>query len=359
MAAGADGAQRAGDRHHAARPAADRRQPRRREREPPAVRDHRLHSGLRRRAAGLRSDLRSFRPARAPARRAWRSTSPPPSPPPSRRASRSCSRLRFIQGIGAAATRVIAVSFIRDVFGGRRMAEVMSLVFMVFMVIPVVAPGVGQLIMLFSEWHMIFIFMAVVAAAISHLDGAPAARNHAPREPPAADGRLRSSTASASCSRRASRCSTRWRRRWCSARCSASSIRRSRSMSASTGWASGSRCCSPAIAGMMAVSSFVNSQLVGRFGMRRLSHGALIGFLAVNTIWLILALQRPDPDLRLRAAVRGGDAAIRLDRIELQLDRHGAARPRRRHGLVDPRLHADAGRRRHRRRASASCSTAR
>src|SRR6185436_16887118 len=74
--------------------------------------------------------------------------------------------LRFTQGVGAAATRVIAVSFVRDVFGGRRMAEVMSLVFMVFMVIPVVAPAVGQLIMLFAEWHMIFVFMTLVAAAI-------------------------------------------------------------------------------------------------------------------------------------------------------------------------------------------------
>ncbi len=38
-----------------------------------------------------------------------------------------------------------------------------------------------------------------------------------------------------------------------------------------------------AVAGMMAVSSFVNSRLVGRFGMRRLSHGALVGFTLVNT----------------------------------------------------------------------------
>ena len=71
--------------------------------------------------------------------------------------------LRFVQGIGAAATRVITVSIVRDVFGGRAMAEVMSLVFMVFMVIPVVAPGLGQLVMLFSEWHMIFVVMAVIA----------------------------------------------------------------------------------------------------------------------------------------------------------------------------------------------------
>ena len=49
------------------------------------------------------------------------------------------------------------------------------------------------------------------------------------------------------------------------------------------------------IAGMMAVSSFLNSRLVGRFGMRRLSHGALIGFLDVSTIWLILSLYGPVP----------------------------------------------------------------
>src|SRR5690606_6937865 len=56
--------------------------------------------------------------------------------------------LRFIQGLGAASTRVIAMSVVRDVYGGRAMAEVMSLVFMVFMIVPVIAPGVGQVIML-------------------------------------------------------------------------------------------------------------------------------------------------------------------------------------------------------------------
>ena len=38
----------------------------------------------------------------------------------------------------------------------------------------------------------------------------------------------------------------------------------------------------------MAFSSFVNARLVGRFGMRRLSHGALLGFLAINALWLAL-----------------------------------------------------------------------
>jgi DHA1 family bicyclomycin/chloramphenicol resistance-like MFS transporter len=45
-----------------------------------------------------------------------------------------------------------------------------------------------------------------------------------------------------------------------------------------------------AVAGLMAVSSFLNSRLVGRFGMRRLSHGALIGFLAVSLVWLIWSM---------------------------------------------------------------------
>ncbi|TIW18232.1 MAG: multidrug effflux MFS transporter, partial [Mesorhizobium sp.] len=67
---------------------------------------------------------------------------------------------RLIQGIGAAATRVIAVSIVRDTFEGRRMAEVMSLIFMVFMAIPVIAPGIGQFVMLFATWHWIFVTMA-------------------------------------------------------------------------------------------------------------------------------------------------------------------------------------------------------
>ncbi|RUX89590.1 MFS transporter, partial [Mesorhizobium sp. M7A.F.Ca.CA.004.08.1.1] len=74
---------------------------------------------------------------------------------------------RAVQGIGAAATRVIAVSIVRDTFDGRRMAEVMSLIFMVFMAIPVIAPGIGQFIMLFATWHWIFVTMAVGALLVS------------------------------------------------------------------------------------------------------------------------------------------------------------------------------------------------
>lgn len=74
---------------------------------------------------------------------------------------------RAVQGIGAAATRVIAVSIVRDCFGGARMASVMSLVMMIFMVIPVIAPNLGQLILLFGNWREIFYAIAAFGTLIT------------------------------------------------------------------------------------------------------------------------------------------------------------------------------------------------
>jgi DHA1 family bicyclomycin/chloramphenicol resistance-like MFS transporter len=74
--------------------------------------------------------------------------------------------LRFIQGMGAAGTRVIATSVVRDKYSGRDMAEVMSLTFMVFMAVPIIAPGIGQVILLTGPWHLIFLFMAALATII-------------------------------------------------------------------------------------------------------------------------------------------------------------------------------------------------
>lgn len=74
--------------------------------------------------------------------------------------------LRFVQGMGAAATRVIATSIVRDKFGGRAMAEVMSMVFVVFTIVPIIAPSIGQLILLTGPWEYIFFFMAGLGLVI-------------------------------------------------------------------------------------------------------------------------------------------------------------------------------------------------
>jgi len=49
------------------------------------------------------------------------------------------------------------------------------------------------------------------------------------------------------------------------------------------------------VALFMALSSFVNSRLVGRFGMRRLSHASLVGFIAITFVWLVVQVMGPQP----------------------------------------------------------------
>jgi DHA1 family bicyclomycin/chloramphenicol resistance-like MFS transporter len=73
---------------------------------------------------------------------------------------------RVFQGVGAAATRIIALSVIRDTHSGRQMASIMSLVMMVFMDIPDIAPSTCQILILVGQWHLIFIFMAVLSTLI-------------------------------------------------------------------------------------------------------------------------------------------------------------------------------------------------
>jgi MFS transporter, DHA1 family, multidrug resistance protein len=66
---------------------------------------------------------------------------------------------RALQGLGTSATRVIATSIVRDCYAGRRMASVMSLATMVFIAVPVIAPSFGQAVMLLTQWRGIFIVL--------------------------------------------------------------------------------------------------------------------------------------------------------------------------------------------------------
>jgi len=73
---------------------------------------------------------------------------------------------RALQGAGAAATRVVAIAVVRDLTEGRRMAQVMSMAMTVFMIVPIVAPGVGQLILLVAPWRWIFGALLVYAILV-------------------------------------------------------------------------------------------------------------------------------------------------------------------------------------------------
>jgi DHA1 family bicyclomycin/chloramphenicol resistance-like MFS transporter len=200
--------------------------------------------------------------------------------------------LRFVQGIGSAAMRVITVSIVRDIFGGRAMAEVMSLIMMVFMVVPVMAPGIGQVVMVFGDWHLIFVFMAVMAAAVWAwmYFRLPETLHEDDVRPFTVRSVLQGFRIVLT--DRVALCYT---------------LASTFIFGALFGFINSAQqiyvgiyelgvwfpVAFAAVAAFMALSSFVNARLVGRFGMRRLSHGALLGFLGINALWLVLTLLWP------------------------------------------------------------------
>lgn len=71
---------------------------------------------------------------------------------------------RFIQGLGVAGPYVSAISIVRDKYAGREMAKVMSLVMMIFIMVPAIAPSLGQAILWLASWR--YIFMLYIAYAL-------------------------------------------------------------------------------------------------------------------------------------------------------------------------------------------------
>jgi DHA1 family bicyclomycin/chloramphenicol resistance-like MFS transporter len=197
--------------------------------------------------------------------------------------------LRFIQGMGAASVRVIATAVVRDRYSGREMAEVMSLIFMVFMAVPIIAPGIGQVLLLTGPWEFIFIFMGLLAAAFwlwTYLR-LPETLSLAARRPLSIKA-IASSFVIVFTNRPAL----------------SYGLAGMFLFGALFGFISSSQqiyvdiyglgvyfpVAFAAMAGLMSVSSFTNSRVVRRFGMRRMSHGAVLVFTGFSAVWLAFAL---------------------------------------------------------------------
>ncbi|WP_095589698.1 multidrug effflux MFS transporter [Actibacterium ureilyticum] len=74
---------------------------------------------------------------------------------------------RFVQGIGAAGPRVVAMAIIRDLYSGRQMAQLISLVMLIFAIVPAFAPSVGAAILLVTGWRGIFAVFILFSALTS------------------------------------------------------------------------------------------------------------------------------------------------------------------------------------------------
>jgi len=76
--------------------------------------------------------------------------------------------LRAAQGFFAAGIIALPPAIIRDRVGGDKMARMMSLIFVIFLLVPALAPSIGQAVLLaFGDWRWIFAVMAVAGCVMS------------------------------------------------------------------------------------------------------------------------------------------------------------------------------------------------
>lgn len=200
--------------------------------------------------------------------------------------------VRFFQGLCGAAMGVLVAAVIRDRFEGDKMARHMSMIYMTFMVVPIIAPLIGALLLKIAQWQWIFNIFALLALALAawvwrRLPETLAPANRQAIEPRAIAGN--------------------WGR-----------VIRHR---AAIGYVLASGVVQGALYGYLTASeqlfsdafrardffpigfaiiaigiacaNFTNSRIVERFGARRVSHGALFLFILLAALQLLAAYWMP------------------------------------------------------------------
>lgn len=197
--------------------------------------------------------------------------------------------LRVVQGIGAAGTRAITASIVRDRYSGRAMAEVMSLIFMVFLVVPIIAPSIGQLIMFVAPWQAIFAFMGTLGIIIVAWGWVrlPETLAVADRRPLTV-GSILDAFRIVVTNRVAFMYGLAGMFMFSAIMMFIPTSQQVYVDIYELGaWfpvAFGG------VAGLMAVGSFINSRVVARFGMRRISHFAVLTYIVLSALWLVMSL---------------------------------------------------------------------
>ncbi len=74
---------------------------------------------------------------------------------------------RMLNGVAAAGGRVLVVAIVRDRYQGAAMAQIMSTAMIVFMIVPVLAPSLGQLLLAIASWRWVFLTLAIYALLLA------------------------------------------------------------------------------------------------------------------------------------------------------------------------------------------------
>ena len=201
--------------------------------------------------------------------------------------------MRALQGLFTAGLMVVPMAIIRDRYEGDQMARLMSLVGAVFITVPVIAPSLGQAVLLFAGWRWIFVLLALIAALAAgwvwfRLPETLPPEYHQLINVPAILGNM-----------------------WAGlmARPSIGYVIGSALLMGSVfGYINSAQqllgehfgvglwfpVVFGATAAMMAFSNLVNSRIVERFGARRVSHTGVLTFIVVSAVQVWAAHYRPD-----------------------------------------------------------------
>lgn len=194
---------------------------------------------------------------------------------------------RLVQGVGAASPRIIAIAVVRDLYAGRQMARVMSFAMMVFITVPVLAPSVGQALLHIGNWHWIFFVLLAMATIVAVWSGVRLPETARPALGAERPLTIRQSLATALLNPVTMGYAV------CGGFMFASLLAYVASAQQIFVEVFGIGDIFPVVFGAIALAiaaaSFVNARLVGRLGMRRVSHSALCGSIFVSLLLAIAA----------------------------------------------------------------------
>lgn len=197
--------------------------------------------------------------------------------------------LRVAQAMASAGLVVLPAAVIRDRFAGDAMARMLSTVAMVFMIAPMVAPSIGQMVLLFAGWRWIFAMLAVIGAAVGtwvalRLPETMALRHRQRIRPVRIAGNMLQAATDRSVAGYVVGGSLTFGALLGYINCSQQLVAEHFGAGAAFPLLFGS------IAVLMACANFLNSRIVMRFGARRVSHSALVIFLVLSGVQLGVAL---------------------------------------------------------------------
>jgi DHA1 family bicyclomycin/chloramphenicol resistance-like MFS transporter len=196
--------------------------------------------------------------------------------------------LRFVQGLASASAGVVSIAIVRDRMVGDQMARMTSTIFMIFMIVPVIAPSIGQLVLWFGGWREIFLLLSVMGVMMAlwvwwRLPETLSPENAIPLRP--------------------RRIAAAWREVVTHRHAFLYTLGSALVVGGLYGFLSSSSQLFTAVVGSadlfpiafagvaltMACTNFLNSRIVMRFGTRRVAHSALCLFVLLGALQVALA----------------------------------------------------------------------